>query len=206
MFTGIISDVGVVTAVKATPGTDTIFEVESHYDTKTLALGASISHQGVCLTLISFEPTPSGSKWSVQVSQESLDLTTAATWRVGTRLNLERALKMGDELGGHMVSGHVDGMGEIIAVARENESHRVTVRVPDDLARYISPKGSIALDGISLTVNEVAGNDFGINVIPHTWAVTTLGQAAIGTLVNLEADQLARYVDRILAHRLGTRG
>jgi riboflavin synthase len=206
MFTGIISDVGTITAVKANPGTDTIFEVESTYDASTLALGASVSHQGVCLTLIAFEPTEKGCKWAVQVSQESLDLTTAATWQVGTRVNLERALKMGDELGGHMVSGHVDGIGEIIAIEPENESHRVTIRVPDDLAKYVSPKGSIAIDGISLTINEVSGNEFGINVIPHTWAVTTLGQAQVGTPVNLEADQMARYVDRILEHRLAMRG
>ena len=137
----------------------------------------------------------------MQVSKESLDLTTAGQWQVGTKLNLERALKMGDELGGHMVSGHVDGIGEIVASARENESHRVSIKVPPHLAKYVSPKGSIAIDGISLTVNEVAGEVFGINVIPHTWDVTTLGQIEIGTLVNLEADQMARYVDRILSYR-----
>jgi riboflavin synthase len=169
-----------------------------------LALGASVSHQGVCLTLIAFEATDTGCSWRVQVSQESLDLTTASTWKVGTHLNLERALKMGDELGGHLVSGHVDGIGEVISVEPENESHRVTIRVPDELAKYVSPKGSVAIDGISLTVNEVDRNVFGINVIPHTWAVTTLGSVKPGTRVNLEADQLARYVDRILAHRLGT--
>jgi riboflavin synthase len=181
-----------------------VFEVESGYDASTLAVGASVSHQGVCLTLISFAATPTGCIWRVQVSQESLDLTTASSWQVGTRVNLERALKMGDELGGHMVSGHVDGIGQIVSIRNENESHRVTVRVPDHLARFVSPKGSIAIDGISLTVNEVEGNEFGINVIPHTWTVTTLGQVKVGTEVNLEADQMARYVDRILAHRLAT--
>jgi riboflavin synthase len=204
MFTGIISDIGTITRVDATPGSDTIFHVESHYDADTLALGASVSHQGVCLTLIGFDALDAGCKWQVQVSQESLDLTTAAQWKIGTRLNLERALKMGDELGGHMVSGHVDGVGEIVSVERENESHRVKIKVPDDLAKYVSPKGSIAIDGISLTVNEVEGNVFGINVIPHTWEVTTLGNIKQGTHVNLEADQIARYVDRILAHRLAT--
>jgi riboflavin synthase len=202
MFTGIISDIGTITAIEAAPGTDAIFEVESRYDADSLALGASVSHQGVCLTLIGFEPISSGCKWRVQVSQESLDLTTAAHWRVGTQLNLERALKMGDELGGHMVSGHVDGIGEVVSVVRENESHRVTIKVPDELAIFVSPKGSIAIDGISLTINEVDGNMFGINVIPHTWAVTTLGQVQPGTRVNLEADQMARYVERILSHRL----
>jgi riboflavin synthase len=202
MFTGIITDVGTITALTANPGADTVFEVESGYDPSTLAIGASVSHQGVCLTLISFDATATGCTWRVQVSQESLDLTTASDWNVGTRLNLERALKMGDELGGHMVSGHVDGIGHIVSIHAENESHRVTVRVPDHLARFVSPKGSIAIDGISLTVNEVNGNEFGINVIPHTWTVTTLGQVKVGTEVNLEADQMARYVDRILAHRL----
>jgi riboflavin synthase len=205
MFTGIISDIGTITRVEAKPGTDAIFDVASHYDASTLALGASVSHQGVCLTLVGFEPTATGCSWRVQVSQESLDLTTAAEWQVGTRLNLERALKMGDELGGHMVSGHIDGVGEVISVVRENESHRIKIKVPGELAKYVSPKGSIAIDGISLTVNEVEGNVFGINIIPHTWDVTTLGGIQLGTRVNLEADQLARYVDRILSHRLEAR-
>lgn len=201
MFTGIISDVGIITKAARNLGADALFEVTSHYDVSTLALGASVSHQGVCLTLIDFAPTPDGCKWSVQVSQESLDVTTAGDWCVGTHLNLERALRMGDELGGHMVSGHVDGIGEIVSVVQENESHRVGIRVPVELAKYISPKGSIAVDGISLTINEVDGQTFGINVIPHTWSLTTLGQVQVGTHVNLEADQMARYVDRILSYR-----
>jgi riboflavin synthase len=205
MFTGIISDIGTIINADLTPGADALFEVESHYDVASLTMGASVSHQGVCLTLIGFEPSPTGSKWRVQVSEESLDLTTAANWKVGTQLNLERALKMGDELGGHMVSGHVDGIGEIVAITPENESHRVSIKVPTHLAKYVSPKGSIAIDGISLTVNEVDGEVFGINVIPHTWQVTTLGQIKIGTLVNLEADQMARYVDRILSYRTDLR-
>jgi riboflavin synthase len=205
MFTGIISDIGTIVSTNLTDGADALFEVESHYDIATLAMGASVSHQGVCLTLIGFEPTKSGSKWRVQVSNESLDLTTASTWTAGTKLNLERALKMGDELGGHMVSGHVDGIGEIVAITPENESHRVSIKVPGHLAKYISPKGSVAIDGISLTVNEVDGEVFGINVIPHTWEVTTLGQVKVGTRVNLEADQMARYVDRILSYRTDLR-
>jgi riboflavin synthase len=202
MFTGIITDIGTVVSVDRSSGIDAVFDVESHYGADTLALGASVCHQGVCLTLIEFAATASGCRWRVQVSQESIDLTTAADWQVGTRLNLERALKMGDELGGHMVSGHVDGMGEVVSVIRENESHRVQIKVPDALVRFISPKGSIAIDGISLTVNEVQGNVFGINVIPHTWAVTTLGVVKPGARVNLEVDPLARYVDTILSHRL----
>jgi riboflavin synthase len=205
MFTGIISDIGTITRADIKQGYDARYEVQSHYDVNTLALGASIAHQGVCLTLISFEATPKGCKWEVQVSKESLDLTTAANWQVGTCLNLERALKMGDELGGHMVSGHIDGIGQIVAIAKENESHRISIKVPGHLAKYVSPKGSIAIDGISLTVNEVDGDVFGINVIPHTWEATTLGQIKIGTLVNLEADQMARYVDRILSYRTDLR-
>jgi riboflavin synthase len=201
MFTGIVSDIGTITRASLKAGADALFEVESHYQVDTLAMGASVSHQGVCLTLIGFEPTPTGSKWQVQVSKESLDFSTARDWNVGTKLNLERALKMGDELGGHMVSGHVDGIGEVVAITPENQSHRVQIKVPDNLAKYVSPKGSIAIDGISLTVNEVDGNIFGINVIPHTWEVTTLGKIQIGTWVNLEADQMARYVDRILSYR-----
>jgi riboflavin synthase len=201
VFTGIITDVGKIVLAQKNQGADAVFDVETHYDVSTLQIGASVSHQGVCLTLISFESIVGGSKWRVQVSKESLDLTTAGAWDVGTELNLERALKMGDELGGHMVSGHVDGIGEIVSITPENESHRVVIKVPPHLAKYVSPKGSIAIDGISLTVNEVDGETFGINVIPHTWEVTTLGQVAVGTGVNLEADQMARYVDRILSYR-----
>jgi riboflavin synthase len=201
MFTGIITDIGTVLAYDINAGSDAIFTVESHYDPKTLTLGASIAHQGVCLTLIDFTATANGSNWRVQVSQETLDVTCASEWRVGTKLNLERALKMGDELGGHMVSGHVDGIGEVVEVRPENESHRVTVRVDGGLAKFIAPKGSIAIDGVSLTINEVDDVTFGINIIPHTWAVTTLGRLVVGTRVNVEADQVARYVERILSRK-----
>lgn len=199
MFTGIITDIGTIVAMEHLPGTDALFTVESSYEAATLALGASVSHQGVCLTLISFDCTNKGSSWRVQVSQETLDVTCAKDWQVGTKLNLERALKLGDELGGHMVSGHVDGIGEVVAVTPENESHRVLIRVPEPLAKYVSPKGSIAVDGVSLTINEVDDVTFGINIIPHTWQVTTLGRLQVGTRVNLEADQVARYVERILS-------
>ncbi len=192
---------GTIVAADRRQGYDAVFEVETRYELGSLQIGASVSHQGVCLTLISFVEIEGGCKWRVQVSKESLDLTTASTWDVGTQLNLERALKMGDELGGHTVSGHVDGIGVITSVERENESHRVIIKVPADMAKYVSPKGSIAVDGISLTINEVSEDCFGINVIPHTWDVTTLGQAVVGTRVNLEADQMARYVDRILSFR-----
>ena len=201
MFTGIITDIGTVLACDLQAGADAIFTVESNYDAKTLSLGASIAHQGVCLTLIDFNATASGSTWRVQVSQETLDVTCASEWRVGTKLNLERALKLGDELGGHMVSGHIDGIGEVVDVRPENESHRVTIRVDWDFAKFIAPKGSIAIDGVSLTINEVDDVTFGINIIPHTWAVTTLGRLEGGTRVNVEADQVARYVERILSRK-----
>jgi riboflavin synthase len=201
MFTGIITDVGTIVAADRRQGHDVVFDVKANYSVESLQMGASVSHQGVCLTLVGFESRADGCKWRVQVSKESLDLTTASTWDVGTKVNLERALKMGDELGGHMVSGHVDGIGEIVAVIPENESHRVSIKVPSHLAKFVSPKGSIAIDGISLTVNDVDGEVFGINVIPHTWDVTTLGQIEVGTFVNLEVDQMARYVDRILSYR-----
>jgi riboflavin synthase len=201
MFTGIITDIGTIVAIDHRPGTDAAITVDSGYDAASLALGASISHQGVCLTLISFEPIATGSRWRVQVSQETLDVTCAKDWQVGTMLNLERALKLGDELGGHMVSGHVDGIGEVIEVTPENESHRVAIRVPEPLAKYVSTKGSIAIDGVSLTVNEVDDVTFGINIIPHTWQVTTLGRLKLGTRVNIEADQVARYVERILSRK-----
>jgi riboflavin synthase len=202
MFTGIITDIGTIIAREQRPETDVIFTVDSGYDPARLALGASVSHQGVCLTLISFEPSPIGSRWRVQVSQETLGVTCAKDWQVGTQVNLERALKVGDELGGHMVSGHVDGIGTVIAVSPENESHRVLIKVPEPLAKYVSSKGSIAVDGVSLTINSVDDLVFGINIIPHTWRVTTLGRLKFGTRVNLEADQIARYVERILSRKI----
>ena len=201
MFTGIITDIGTITQIDRPTGDDTIFVVDSAYDAASLTLGASISHQGVCLTLIDFRPGPRGSVWRVQVSQETLDVTTASDWQVGSRLNLERALRLGDEVGGHMVSVHVDGIGEIRDIKSENGSHRVLIKTPEALAKYVSPKGSIAIDGVSLTVNEVDDTVFGINVIPHTWSVTTLGQIRPGSRVILEADQVARYVDRILSRQ-----
>jgi riboflavin synthase len=201
MFTGIITDIGTVVEHDHRAGADAIFTIASQYDAKSLSLGASIAHQGVCLTLIDFKVTPKGSNWRVQVSQETLDVTCASAWRVGTKLNLERALKMGDELGGHMVSGHVDGIGEVVDVRPENESHRVKVRLHDGLAKFMAPKGSVAIDGVSLTINEVDDVTFGVNIIPHTWAVTTLGRLEVGTRVNVEADQVARYVERILSRK-----
>ncbi len=191
MFTGIITDIGKVRAINNTDR-DRRFEIETAYDLKTIDIGASISHSGCCLTVVE-----KGEGWfAVEVSGESLSLTTLDRWVVGGRINLERATKVGDELGGHIVSGHVDGLGELVSVTVEGGSHRVKVRVPRPLHRYIAPKGSIAIEGVSLTVNEVEDDVFGVNIIPHTWDVTTLGQLVAGAKVNLEIDVLARYAAR----------
>ena len=196
MFTGIITDVGRVLATE--PDGDPRYRIETRYDTGRIALGASISHSGVCLTVIE-----TGPGWfDVQVSAETLGLTTVKHWRVGSRINLEGALKVGDELGGHIVSGHVDGIGRIVERRPENDSLRFIIEVPPALERLIARKGSVAIDGVSLTVNEVEGTRFGVNVIPHTQQWTTFGEAAVGQEVNLEIDMLARYVARLLGKDL----
>ena len=191
MFTGIITDIGSVRSVRKSG--DLRVEIETSYDISTIDLGASIACNGVCLTVV--EKTEKC--FSVDVSAESVSLTNASIWSAGSLLNLERALKVGDELGGHIVAGHVDGMAEIIALYAEGDSTRVKLRAPDLLARFIAPKGSVALNGTSLTVNEVDGTEFGINFIPHTKASTTWGDAIVGDRVNLEIDTLARYVARL---------
>jgi len=191
MFTGIITDIGSVRSVRKSG--DLRVEIETSYDISTIDLGASIACNGVCLTVV--EKTEKC--FSVDVSAESVSLTNASIWSAGSLLNLERALKVGDELGGHIVAGHVDGMAEIIALYEEGDSTRVKLRAPDPLARFIAPKGSVALNGTSLTVNEVDGTEFGINFIPHTKASTTWGDAIVGDRVNLEIDTLARYVARL---------
>jgi riboflavin synthase len=196
MFTGIITDVGRVLAIE--PDGDPRYRIETRYDTASIALGASISHSGVCLTVIA-----TGPGWfDVQVSAETLGLTTIKHWQVGTRINLETALKLGDELGGHIVSGHVDGVGRIVERRAEQDSVRFTIEVPPALERLVARKGSVAIDGVSLTVNEVEGTRFGINVIPHTQQWTTFGAASVGQEVNLEVDMLARYVARLLGKDL----
>ena len=192
MFTGIITDIGRVRAIE--PGGDPRYTIETRHDTATIALGASIACSGACLTVVD-----KGPGWfKVQVSAETLGLTTLGGWREGTRINLEFALKVGDELGGHILSGHVDGVGRIVTRGAENESVRYTIEVPPELARFIARKGSVAVNGVSLTVNEVEGNRFGVNIIPHTQAETTFGEAMAGDPVNLEIDMLARYVARLL--------
>ncbi len=196
MFTGIVTDVGRIRAV--VPGADTGFSIATAYDTGTIALGASIACAGVCLTV-----TETGPGWfSVQASAETLSRTTLRRWREGTAVNLERALHVGDELGGHLVSGHVDAIAEIVGRHGEGGSLRLTIAVPAPLESAIATKGSVALDGVSLTVNEVEGQCFGVNVIPHTQAKTTLGDAQIGDGVNLEIDILARYIARLLGKGL----
>ena len=191
MFTGIIADIGTLREIR--PGGDTAFVIATTLSLRDLALGASIACAGVCLTAIDH-----GADWfAVQASAETLARSTLKDWQVGTRINLERALKAGDELGGHIVSGHVDALAEIVERRREGDSERFAFRVPDAFAKAVAPKGSVALDGVSLTVNEVQGNRFGVNLIPHTLAHTTFGAAKIGDPVNFEIDMLARYVARL---------
>tara|TARA_R110002049_G_scaffold140930_9_gene302397 strand:+ start:8623 stop:9216 length:594 start_codon:yes stop_codon:yes gene_type:complete len=193
MFTGIITDIGIVTKLEQEG--DLRARIQTGYDTSGIDMGASIASDGVCLTVVGL-----GADWyEVQISAETVEKTNIGRnrWAVGRRLNLERALKVGDELGGHIVSGHVDGVAEIIAMRDEGDSTRVTLRAPLELARFIAQKGSVALNGTSLTVNEVNDCDFGINFIPHTKEVTTWGDAKIGDPVNLEIDTLARYVARL---------
>ncbi len=204
MFTGIITDLGSIAAVIETvPGKrDRKFRIATAYDMATVDDGASIACSGACLTVIA-----KGKGWfEVDVSEETISKTTLADWKAGTPINLERSLKLGDELGGHMVSGHVDGVAEVVAIRPDGASVRYDIGVPGTLARYVAAKGSVALDGVSLTVNEVVDrNDgstvFGVNIIPHTQAVTTFGHLQVGSRLNMEIDQMARYVARILSHK-----
>jgi riboflavin synthase len=196
MFTGIITDIGEVAAREGGR-----FVVRCAFAADSIAIGASISCDGCCLTATAVAPEGSGSTFTVDVSNETLSRTTLGEWQRGRRINLERALKAGDELGGHIVSGHVDGVGRIAAMRADGQSRRFSIEVPPEIARYIAPKGSVALDGISLTVNEVEGNLFGINIIPHTLTHTTLGAKKPGDRVNLEVDVVARYVARLMEFR-----
>ena len=199
MFTGIVTDVG--TVVKAEQRGDLRLQIRTGYDLGTVDLGASISCSGVCLTVVD-----KGEDWfAVDVSAETVSRTAADMWRKGARLNLERPLRMGDELGGHIVTGHVDSVGEVIGVCPEGDSKRIGIRVGRDLAPAIAQKGSIALDGVSLTVNDVRdaddGTHFSVNIIPHTASETTLGELAAGRQLNVEIDVIARYLDRMIAAR-----
>ena len=192
MFTGIITDQGTVREINGQG--DVLFKIGTAYDTATIEIGASIAHNGICLTVIE-----TGPDWyAIQASAETLDLTTMGEWRAGRRINLERALKVGDELGGHIVSGHVDGVAKIVEIRPENDSVRMVFEVPAALAKFVAAKGSVALDGVSLTVNEVKGAQFGVNIIPHTQSVTSFGAYKPGDRVNMEIDMLARYVARLI--------
>ena len=197
MFTGIVTDVGTVAATtQMDEGVK--LRIATSYDPATIDIGASIAHSGVCLTVTALSDETSNTRWfEVEAWEEALRLTTIGGWTEGTRINLERALKIGDELGGHIVSGHVDGRAEILSVEPEGEAVRIRLRAPEALARFVAPKGSIALDGTSLTVNAVDGADFDILLIRHTLAVTTWGDRKPGDFVNFEVDTMARYAARL---------
>ncbi|HEV7370937.1 riboflavin synthase [Arenibaculum sp.] len=199
MFTGIVTDVGRIAEVERRG--DTVFTIETRQDLSDVRIGASIACSGICLTAVSTAAAERGGRFVVSASAETLSKSTAGAWTEGTEINLERALRLGDELGGHVVSGHVDGLAELIEVRPEGDSHRLLFEVPAELAQFVAPKGSVTLDGVSLTVNEVDGAIFGVNVIPHTWDCTTLGRRRPGDRLNFEADMLARYVARLLAVR-----
>ena len=192
MFTGIVTDIGRIVETKLTG--DLRARIATGYDTSRIDIGASIACDGVCLTVVALGPE---GWFDVEISAETVSKSNLGGWAPGKRVNLERALKVGDELGGHIVSGHVDGLAEVVAVRPEGGSVRVRFRAPDALARFIAPKGSVALNGTSLTVNEVEGTEFGVNFIPHTQTVTTWGEVAVGDRVNLEVDTMARYVARL---------
>jgi riboflavin synthase len=195
MFTGIVQDVGQV-ASRETRGVDARLVISTQkLDLTDTVVGDSISVQGVCLTVVSLTPD----SFAADVSHETLSLTTLGELNAGSPVNLEPALRAGDRLGGHLVSGHVDGVAHVSATSHDGDSLRVKVTVPAELARYIARKGSVTVDGVSLTVNEVEGATFGVNLIPHTQVVTTLGRLLAGTRVNLEVDQMARYAERLLA-------
>lgn len=224
MFTGIVTDIGGVLSCECV-GDDTHLRIRTAYDTASIVPGASIACSGICLTVTATSSSPplaggteggnatsqpsllltsprkrgeEKTDWfAVTASAETAAVTTLAGWQAGTRLNLERALKMGDELGGHLVSGHVDGVAELLAIEPDGGSHRLVLQAPPELARYIARKGSVALDGVSLTVNAVNGAEFTVNLIPHTWMHTTLRLRTPGDVLNLEVDLFARYLERL---------
>lgn len=197
MFTGIVTDIGTVIDLKKNG--DLRARIATGYDVGGIDLGASIACEGVCLTVVALGASPRN--WfEVDISAETLRKTNIGAWENGQRINLERALRVGDELGGHIVSGHVDGLAEVVATQAEGDSLRVSFRAPDALAKFIAPKGSVALNGTSLTVNDVRGAEFDINFIPHTQAVTTWGAVKRGDWANLEVDTMARYVARLQSY------
>jgi riboflavin synthase len=192
MFTGIVTDLGKIRAIEKRG--DTRIEIETSYDTEDIDIGASIACSGPCLTVIE-----KGPGWfAIEASAETLDKTALGDWTVGTTVNLERAMRIGEELGGHIVSGHVDAVARIVDMQPEGDSVRFTFESPGEFSKYIAPKGSVCLDGVSLTVNEVQGNNFGVNIISHTQGETTFGSRKVGDRINMEIDTIARYVARIL--------
>jgi riboflavin synthase len=201
MFTGIVSDIGEVVAVEERAEGLRRLTVACGYDLDTIAIGASIACSGPCLTVVSKERRGNRGCFAVEAAAETLALTSAGRWRAGTRLNLERAMKIGDELGGHIVTGHVDGLATLRVREDLTAMARLTFEAPAPLARFIAPKGSVALDGVSLTVNSVAGNAFSVLILPHTLAVTTIGAAHAGDACNLEVDMMARYAARLMEAR-----
>ena len=193
MFTGIITAIGQIEELK--DAGDRWLKITTPWACDKIDLGASIACSGVCLTVVE-----RADNWfAVEVSAESLSRTTIGGWQKGSQINLERALRLGDELGGHIVSGHVDGLASIEAITPIGDSHKLDIRVPEDVSKFIAEKGSVTLDGVSLTVNEVKGSCFAVNIIDHTWTHTTLGHATIGQQLNLEIDMLARYVSRLIS-------
>jgi len=198
MFTGIVTDIGEVLVVHARAEGLRRLTVACRYDPATIALGASIACSGVCMTAVETGEREGRDTFSVDAAAETLALTTVGNWQRGTRVNLERSLRIGDELGGHLVAGHVDGLAEVLSREDMPDMARFWLRVPKPLARFIAPKGSVALDGVSLTVNDVADDSFSVLIIPHTLAVTTFGALQAGDRVNLEVDTMARYAARLL--------
>ncbi len=201
MFTGLVSDVGEIRSVKPTANNLHRITIFCHYDRAGIAQGASIACSGVCLTVVDTGEEDGRVWFAVDAADETLRVTTVGRWRHGSRINLERSLKVGDELGGHLVAGHVDGIARVIARDDMTDMAKFTLRAPNDLARFIAPKGSVALDGVSLTVNRVEGDTFTVLIIPHTLAVTGLGGWREGDSVNLEIDTMARYAARLMETR-----
>jgi riboflavin synthase len=201
MFTGIVTDVGEVIAVEPRAEGLRRLKVACSYPVDSIAIGASISHSGVCLTVVEAAAAGNRTAISVDAAAETLRLTTARQWKKGSRLNLERAMKVGDELGGHVVAGHVDGVAELVAREDLPDMAKLTLRAPRELMRFVAVKGSVALDGVSLTVNEVTDVTFSVLLIPHTLAVTTFAAAKVGDIMNLEIDLMARYAARLLETR-----
>ena len=198
MFTGIVQDVGRIVSLERREGDVRLRIAVTHLQLDHTSPGDSIAVSGVCLTALDLDKTPGAQSFAADVSNETLSLTTLGSLSVGSRVNLEPALRAGDALGGHLVSGHVDGLGEVLSIESDARSVRMRFGCPLALARYFARKGSVAIDGVSLTINEVGPADFGVNLIPHTQTVTTLGEFTVGRKVNLEVDQVARYVERLL--------